>query len=85
MTSIQYSKIAFKKIKQYDSKTRIRILDAVAKLPYGDVKRLKNDTGFATYRLRVGKYRVLFTKDSENMQIIVVAIDVSGEIYKNSN
>ncbi|MGV8146476.1 MAG: type II toxin-antitoxin system RelE family toxin [Alkaliphilus sp.] len=85
MINVQYSKTAFKKIKQFDKSTRTRIIDAVSKLPYGDVKRLKNDTNSAIFRLRVGKYRVLLTKDNKNMQIIIVDIDVRGEIYKKIN
>ncbi|MBN4074619.1 MAG: hypothetical protein COA82_11540 [Alkaliphilus sp.] len=49
MINVQYSKTAFKKIKQFDKSTRTRIIDAVSKLPYGDVKRLKNDTNSAIY------------------------------------
>ena len=36
-----------------------------------------------TYRLRIGKYRVLFYVNEDKKEIIVFKIDVRGRIYKN--
>ena len=54
---IHYSKQAVKFLSKQTAATRSRIINAVALLPAGDVKKL---TGQPYYRLRVGDYRVLF-------------------------
>ena len=47
------------------------------KLPAGDVKKL---IGQPYYRLRVGDFRVLFTRDGHIIE--VSKIDSRGQIYK---
>ena len=34
------------------------------------------------YRLRVGDYRIIFTKDDEKMIICIIEIAPRGEVYK---
>ena len=75
---IEYSKEAVKHIKTLDKPTKRRIKLAIEKLPSGDIKKLvgyEND-----YRLRVGDYRVLFSKN-DNI-IIIKDILPRGEAYK---
>ncbi|MBA7534199.1 hypothetical protein ES705_26445 [subsurface metagenome] len=45
---------------------------------YGDIKPLSGRK--SEYRLRVGKYRILFFIENENVH--VVKIDTRGDIYK---
>lgn len=77
---IKYEKGCLKYLKKLDRNTQIRILNAINQLPFGDVKKLQGNTG--DYRLRVGSYRIVFSKDDENLIIIVIEIAPRGEIYK---
>ncbi len=52
-------------------------IDAINKLPNGDVKKLQGRTG---YRLRVGNFRIIFSF-SENI-LYIEEIDNRGQIYK---
>ena len=75
---IEYSKDASKHINQLDKLTKKRIREAIVKLPTGDIRKL---VGYKTdYRLRVGDYRVLFSREFD----IITIKDVlpRGEAYK---
>ena len=74
---IIYSKQAVKFLNKLNANTKLRITNAINRLPFGDVKKLKN---LPYYRLRVGDFRVIFNKA---MQIItIMKIDNRGEVYK---
>lgn len=45
----------------------------------GDVKKLK---GNGYYRLRLGNVRVIFTKNDEELIILVIDIGNRGQIYE---
>lgn len=74
---VQYSKQAEKFLKKQDSVIRNRIINAIHRLPAGDVKKLQGRTG---YRLRVGDYRVIF--DKYGNVLYIERIDNRGQIYK---
>ena len=74
---IRYSKQAIKFLAKQEEATRKRIKNAIMKLPAGDVKKL---TGQPYYRLRVGDFRVLFTRDGHIID--VSKIDNRGQVYK---
>lgn len=74
---IRYSKEASKFLKKQNQATRQRIIDAIEKLPMGDVKKLKAING---YRLRVGDYRIIYDKDGNIISIIT--INSRGGSYK---
>jgi len=46
----------------------------------GDIRRLRGQTNKTTYRLRVGKYRVLYIWEKDEIRII--DIDTRGDVYK---
>lgn len=75
--NINYSKQAVKFLKRQNETTQRRIIDAINRLPDGDVLKLQGRTG---YRLRVGNFRILFDK-SGNI-IYIAEIDSRGQIYK---
>ena len=77
---ISISKNALKFINKQDVQQRKRILMAINKLPFGDVKKLK---GNEFYRLRIGDIRVLFTKNDEELVILVVSVGNRSQIYEN--
>ena len=74
---IQYSKQAIKFLKKLDTPTKRRIVNAINALPAGDVKKLQGTSG---YRLRVGDYRILFSRDLH--VLLITRIDNRGEAYK---
>lgn len=72
---IKYELIKF--LSKQDKTTRMRIVEAINKLPQGDVKKLQ---GQENYRLRVGDYRIIFDKNGEILYI--EKIDNRGQVYK---
>ena len=62
---------------------QIRIIQALDNLINNydnlDIKKLK---GRLEFRLRVGKYRILFVEDVDNNLYVITAIGSRGDIYK---
>ncbi len=63
---------------------KIRIAESILDLKYdptnGDIKKLSGEfKGF--YRLRVGKTRILFTKDTTLQELTIHIIDNRGDVY----
>lgn len=52
-------------------------MNAIKNLPDGDVKKLR---GSDKYRLRIGEYRAIFTKDDAN--IFIESVSPRGDAYK---
>lgn len=75
--TIQYSKQAIKFLNKQDKPTKLRIVDAINRLPSGDVKKLQGIDG---YRLRVGDFRVIFDKNGDI--IYIEKIDNRGQVYR---
>lgn len=78
---VELSPKAAKYLTKLDAPIKNRIKSALEKLsfdpPQGDIKAMSDKDG---YRLRVGKYRILF--DVSEHSIIVYDIDLRGQIYK---
>jgi len=77
LLQICYSKQALKFLAKQEDAVRSRIRRAIESLPSGDVKKL---VGQVYYRLRVGDFRVLFTRDGHIIE--VAKIDNRGQVYK---
>jgi len=73
------AKKAEKYVVSLPPRVALNLLDRIQKIPGGDIKPLSGRKG--EYRLRVGKYRILFFIKNEN--IYVVKVDTRGDIYKN--
>ena len=76
--SVQYSKQAVKFLQKQTKQVQQRIISAINKLPAGDVKRQQ---GSELYRLRVGDFRILFSRTGE--VLFIERIGNRGEIYKD--
>ena len=76
---ISFSKTFEKQFVKYDKKLQNRIFEAIKKLPKGDVKKLTSNEEPPIFRLRVGKFRILFHMEDE---IKILKIDSRGKIYK---
>lgn len=75
---IEYSKQAVKFLKKLQKPVREKIVSAIKRLPYGDVVRYE---GFeSTYRLRVGSYRVIYSRQGNIIKI--EKIGPRGDVYK---
>lgn len=74
---VKFSKQALKFLNKQDAPTRKRLITAINVLPAGDVKKLQ---GIDAFRLRVGDYRIIFTKDGEI--IFIEKIDNRGQVYR---
>ncbi|HEY9851577.1 MAG TPA: type II toxin-antitoxin system RelE/ParE family toxin [Leptolyngbyaceae cyanobacterium] len=83
MTDYILLKAAQRYLERMQPDDQIRIINALDTLisnPTGlDIKPLK---GRPEFRLRVGKYRVLFREDTQNQLYVVTAIGSRGDVYK---
>jgi mRNA interferase RelE/StbE len=75
-----YLKNVVKTLESYDKLVRIRIIDAIDKIPQGDIKKMQGEKYPPLYRLRVGKYRIIYNFTEE--EVIIVKIDTRGDVYK---
>lgn len=80
---VQYSRKALKFINAADRITQQRIKDGIDGLleipPKGDIKTMQGQP-VGTYRLRVGKYRIVYEIISDTLRIL--NIGSRGDIYK---
>ena len=84
---IIYSKTAVKAVAELDKQTKQRIKLGIEGLiavpPVGDIKMMQgvNPPG---YRLRIGKYRILYNYQINNGEQVLVVKDIGsrGDIYK---
>ena len=74
---INYSKQAVKFLSKQNKIVQKRIIDAINKLPRGDVRKLQGRTG---YRPRVGNFRIIFSASGNILYI--EEINNRGQIYK---
>jgi len=78
---IFYSRTSLKYLHGLDKKNARKIIDGIDKLPSdGDVKKLKGKREKNIYRLRIGRYRIIFAQDKDVIKI--VKIDTRGDVYK---
>jgi len=85
---IEYSRQAAKFISSQDKNTKQRIKQGINGLteipPKGDIKPLQGYT-VRTYRLRIGKLRIIYRYDTDTNQqriLFISDIDSRGDIYK---
>jgi mRNA interferase RelE/StbE len=83
--AIEYRRRAARYLTLLPRGERDRIFDAIESLAKDpdterlDTKKLNNRPG---YRLRVGRYRVLYERRDDRLVILVVAIGPRGDAYK---
>lgn len=77
--SIKYAKSSLKYLRRLDKNTQVRIIKAINDLPLGDIKKLQGSP--ENYRLRVGNFRIIFSKDDKYLIILIIEIGPRGEIY----
>lgn len=77
---INIKKKARKFINKQSKDQQIRLYNAIFNLPAGDIKKLQTFSNM--YRLRVGKYRIIFEWIENQIIIDVTDADSRGDIYK---
>ncbi len=78
---IEFEKAALKFIQKQSKPQRVRIIQAIQKLPEGDIKKLQGNNDF--YRLRVGDYRIIYRIEEDRLLITVVNAGNRGQIYRD--
>ena len=79
---IQIKKSVKKDISSFDKRINQRLIKAIQKLkshPYTNAKKI---TGKEFYRVRVGKYRIVYEIKKTDFEIIVYKIGHRKDIYK---
>ncbi len=79
---IKYLNTAKRSVKAMDHRNRERVERALGLLPEGDIIPMYYE---GTYRLRVGKYRIIFAYDKSNGDVVVHRVASRGDIYKGIN
>jgi len=88
MYKVKYHKRVVKFLETKPDKVRRRIIevfDVVKRDPFAnlknfDIKPLKGFENF--YRLRIGKFRIIFKIDKSELLILVISAASRGDIYK---
>lgn len=76
--AIIYKKKALKFIQRQPKNQQERIIEAIERLPQGDVIPVESTD---KYRLRVGDYRIIFQIDNDKPTITIVNAGNRGQIY----
>ncbi len=84
-TRVELTRPALRDLKRLDPPVRRRILEALEGLaevpPRGDVRRLAGEAN--AWRLRVGDWRVRFTRDRDSGVIYVLHVLPRGRAYRD--
>jgi mRNA interferase RelE/StbE len=76
-----YSRTSIKYLQKLERSVVLKIIEAIEKLPFeGDINKLKGKKVKNIYRLRIGKFRVIYSLGKEVIKII--KIDTRGDVYK---
>ena len=79
--NVVFAKASRKYLARCEKRTRAVIVEAIEGLPdKGDICKLKGRVIKNAHRLRVGKYRVLYVWERDEIKIL--NIDTRGDVYK---
>jgi mRNA interferase RelE/StbE len=79
--NVLYSRSSLKYLSKLQKEVQKSIVTAVDRLPEsGDIKKMRGQAIKRLYRLRVGRFRILFIREEDVIK--VVDIDTRGDIYK---
>lgn len=77
LLEIKYSRQALKFLQKQEKKIQIRLISAIELVPKGDIRKMQ---GTQKYRLRVGDFRIIFSKDGRILMI--EKIENRGQVYR---
>ena len=76
-----YSRTSIKYLQKLERDVVRKIIEGIEKLPLeGDINKLKGKKAKNIFRLRIGKFRVIYLFEKEAIKII--KIDTRGDVYK---
>jgi len=76
-----YSKTSLKHLAKLGKNIQENIVTAIDGLPdRGDIQKMRGQSLKNVFRLRVGRYRILYIRETEVTRIL--DIDTRGDIYK---
>ena len=76
-----YSKTSLKYLSKLGKDMRENIVSAIDGLPdKGDIQKMRGQSLKNVFRLRVGRYRILYIRETDAIRIL--DIDTRGDIYK---
>jgi mRNA-degrading endonuclease RelE of RelBE toxin-antitoxin system len=79
--SVFYSKTSLKHLSKLGRDVRENIVSAIDGLPdKGDIQKMRGQTLKNVFRLRVGRYRILYIREADAIRVL--DIDTRGDIYK---
>lgn len=82
---IEFARAAQRDLKRLDPQIRRRVLAAIKKViadpPQGDIKRLTATDG--EWRLRVGDWRIRFTRNPDDQLIVIKRVLPRGRAYRD--
>jgi mRNA-degrading endonuclease RelE of RelBE toxin-antitoxin system len=79
--NIFFSKTSLKYLSKLEKQSRTNIIKAIEERPdKGDICKMRGRSIQNIYRLRVGKYRVLYIQEEDTVKIL--DIDTRGDICK---
>ncbi len=76
-----YTEKAEKDIEKLENKIRNRVYKAIEKIEKGIIRRGKLKGQDNSYKIRVGKYRVIFDIDREG-NILIIRIKLRKDVYR---
>lgn len=77
---IKFSKRSRKTLNKLQVRISHKLVNSIENIPEGDIKPLKGKKTPPLFRLRVGKFRILFCTEEDFLKII--KIDTRGDVYK---
>jgi mRNA-degrading endonuclease RelE of RelBE toxin-antitoxin system len=78
---LSFSRTSLKFLEKCERKTRAAIVEAIRELPdKGDIQKLKGQVIKNSFRLRIGRFRVVYVWEGDAIRI--VRIDTRGDVYK---
>jgi mRNA interferase RelE/StbE len=81
---IDYDSQPEKFLEKLDKHIARRIVDKIGTLtenPYPQEAKRLQDYNLPTFRIRIGKYRVLYRVDNKEIVIVVIKIDKRDRVY----
>jgi mRNA-degrading endonuclease RelE of RelBE toxin-antitoxin system len=79
--NVFYSKTSLKFLSKLGEDMRAKIVSAIDGLPdRGDIQKMRGQTLKNVFRLRVGRYRILYIREADAIRVL--DIDTRGDIYK---
>ncbi len=79
---VRIKKSVQKDISSFDKKINQRLIKALQKLQRNPYTNAKKITGKEFYRIRVGKYRIVYEIIKKDFEIIIYKISHRKDIYK---